>query len=146
MHFLQVTGERLVPSVRMRCVCYAVLCILVSMVTTCFHFYDPFVSIWALPSYIFATGLSQTVFSYWEVTFHILIIGGRSLSTCLKFLHYIYIYMIYQKISLQCIYGFSTFCYNKKPLYLIVLLFTTFSQIPATFETSKCGMNFSVPC
>jgi len=37
---------------------------------------------------------------------------------------YVYIYMMkYQKTSFQCIYGFSTYSYNKKVLYLIVLLF-----------------------
>jgi hypothetical protein len=124
-HFLRVTGQRLVPSVRKRCVCYAVLCISVAMGAASSHFIEPFVSIWALPSYILASTVAETLICYWEVTFRSLIIAGRSLSTCLKVLYfvYIYIYMIYQKTSFQCIYGFSKCSYSKKVLYLIVLSF-----------------------
>jgi hypothetical protein len=41
---------------------------------------------------------------------------------------YIYIYMIYQKISVKCIYGFSIFCYYKKICIL------NFTLIPLRFR------------
>jgi hypothetical protein len=120
-----------VPSVRKRRVCCSVLSILVSMGAIFFHFVEPFVSIWALPSYILAYAVLEALISYWEVTFRSLIIVGRDLSTCLKVLYFVcvcvYIYMnkmIYlSEKSFQSICGFSACSYNKKVLYLIVLLF-----------------------
>jgi hypothetical protein len=93
--FLQVTGQRLVTSVRKRCILYAVLSVLASMGCICFHLYEPFVPIWAVPTYMFGTAVQNTVISYWSVTFRSLTTAGRSLFTCLKVI-YIYIYKVVQ--------------------------------------------------
>jgi hypothetical protein len=142
-----VTAQRLVPSVRKRCVCFAVLCVFVSMGGVSFHFYEPFISIWAVPSYVFGNALPMTVVSYWILTFRSLIIAGTSFSTCLKVLCFTFTCMVVcQKISLKFVYGsllsgITSICYISLYCYS-----TTFSQNPATIETSYCWTSFSVPC
>jgi len=78
-----------------------------------FHFAEPFVSIWALPSYIFAAAVLEALFSYWEVTFRSLIIAGRSLSTCLKVFYFVYIYIY--------IYKYDDLSENKFSMHIWLL-------------------------
>lgn len=127
--FLQVTGQRLVPSFRKWCVCFAVICIVSSMGTICFHFYEPFLSIWALPCYIFSSTATNSVIGYWVVTFRSLITAGRSLSACFKVQQVLY-KVICQKISLKFVCRFSIFKYSKIFLDFIVGLFHYFFTEP----------------
>jgi hypothetical protein len=58
-----------------------------------FHLYEPFISIWALPSHIVATNLAETLVGYWVITLHCLIIAGTNFCRCFKVLDLTQLYV-----------------------------------------------------
>jgi hypothetical protein len=86
MLFRKVTGQRLILSVRRRCICYAVFCCLGGSGCIWVQSCDPFVPLLDLPSYAFSVILLESLISYWLITFDSLILAGKRFTTCFKVL------------------------------------------------------------